>query len=218
MALYNPGGDAKPICKYDAKEGVCKIDERKIPMKDLKAIFDLDAAEVGYIYFSDGPPVFNTVPALEHERAMALKRPDLLGKDGKPAYKWGYRCTLKLTKELASNSPSVREYASNSYLAFNGFDALVDDWLAERSKHPGKLPVVVGKRAIEVGGGHGKNFQPVYAIVGWVNPPEDLVAARNGNGGQEAVKSKTAPAPVAEAEDEPEAIEPVDFSEDDKVF
>lgn len=217
MALYNPGGEAKPICKYDAKMGVCKIDDREIPLKDFKAIVDFEGLEVGYIHFSDGPPTFNTVPALDHERAAALKRPELLGKDGKPAFKWGYRCCIKLTKELAKSSPSVREFSSNSYLAFNGFDAVTDDWLAERTRHPGQLPVVVGKMAIEVGGGHGKNYQPVYAIAGWVDPPEDLIAMRNGsgNGSAATAKSNDVPAHVGDVEGEPEVLEPVEFADPD---
>jgi len=215
MALYNLGGDAKPICKYDAKQGIITIDKREMPFKDLKAIFDLETLEVGWIHFTNGPPTFLTVPALDQERAAALERPATLGKDGKPAYKWGYRGNIKLTKELAGNSPSVREYSSNSYLAFNGMDDLMEDWLAQRVEHLGKLPVVVGKRAVEVSGGSGKNYQPVYAIVDWIDPPEDLVAMRNGKAPSDG---GNVPAQVVEVEDEPEAIEPVDFSEDGSDF
>jgi hypothetical protein len=62
-------------------------------------------------------------------------------------------------------------------------------------------------------GSFGKNYQPVFGIVGWINPPEDLLEARNGNGVAPAPKGNGAPTLVAEVEGEPEAIDPVDFSE-----
>ena len=54
MALYNPGGDGKPIAKYDAKEGIFKIDNDPVPVKNFKAIFDMDTLELGYCRFSEG--------------------------------------------------------------------------------------------------------------------------------------------------------------------
>jgi hypothetical protein len=219
MALYNPGGDAKPIFKYDAKQGIGKIDNDQVPLKNFKAIFDMDAMELGYCQFGENtPPTFHMAPASDAEAVAALKRPEIFGSDGKPVFKWGFRLNLKLTKKLAGNSPSVREFSSNSYMTFNGIDALHDEWSSERGKHPGKLPVVAGKSTIPVPGSYGKNYQPVFAIVGWVDPPEDLIEARYGNGTQTTAKGNGAPSHVIEVEDEPEAIEPVDFSEDGEDF
>ena len=219
MALYNPGGDAKPIFKYDAKQGLGKIDNDPVPLKNFKAIFDMDAMELGYCSFGENTlPEFRMVPASDARAVAALARPDAVGVDGKPMFKWGFRLNLKLTRELAGQSSSVREFASNSYVTFNGIDALHDEWSSEKDKHPGKLPVVTGKSTIPVPGSFGKNYQPVFAIVGWVDPPKDLIEARNSNGGQAATKGNTVPKHVVEAEGEPEAIEPVDFSEDGKDF
>jgi hypothetical protein len=219
MALYNPGGDAKPLFKYDAKQGIGKIDNDQMPLKNFKAIFDRDAMELGYCRFSEASvPEFHMVPASDAEAVAALKRPDVVGPDGKPVFKWGFRLNLKLSKELAGNSPSVREFASNSYVTFNGVDALHDEWSGEKDKHPGKLPVIAGKSTIAVPGAFGKNYQPVFGIVGWIDPPEDLLEARNGNGAQTATKGNGARAHMTEVEGEPEAIEPVDFSEDGKDF
>ena len=119
-------------------------------------------------------------PASDEEALKALKRPEVFDKDGKPLFKWGFRLHMKLTKQLAGNSPSVREFASNACMTFNGIETLHEEWSAEQDKHPGKLPIVVGKTTIKVPGAHGKNFQPVFAIVGWADPPEDLIAMRNG--------------------------------------
>jgi hypothetical protein len=219
MALYNPGGETKPIFKYDAKQGIGKIDNDQVPMKNFKAIFDMDAMELGYCRFSENSaPEFRMALASDDKAVAALERPDIRGNDGKHVFKWGFRLNLKLTKELAGSSPSVREFASNSYVTFNGVDALHDEWNAEKDKHPGKLPVVVGKSTIAVPGNFGKNYQPVLSIVGWVNPPADLLEARNGNGASSTIGSKTASAPAAEDKDEPGVIEPVDFSEDESVF
>ena len=181
MVLYNPGGDAKPIFKYDAKQGIAKIDNDPVPLKNFKAIFDMDTMELGYSRFGENTqPVFNMALATNEEALKALKRPEVFDKDGKPLFKWGFRLHIKLTKQLAGNSPSVREFASNSYVTFNGISALHEEWDAERSKHSGKLPIVTGKTTVPVPGAHGKNFQPVFAIVGWADPPEDLIAMRNG--------------------------------------
>jgi hypothetical protein len=217
MALYNPGGDAKPIFKYDAKQGIGKIDNDQVPLKNFKAIFDMDAMELGYCRFSENtPPEFQMAPAANPTAVAALKRPDVVGADGKPVFKWGFRLNVKLSKELAGSSPSVREFASNSYVTFNGIDALHDEWAGDRDKHPGKLPVVAGKSTIAVPGAFGKNHQPVFDIVGWIDPPEDLVEARNGNGAQTTAKGNGVPAHVAEVDGEPEAIEPVNFDLDDE--
>jgi hypothetical protein len=219
MALYNPGGETKPIFKYDAQQGVGKIDNDQVPLKNFKAIFDMDALELGYCRFGENtPPDFRMAPASNAEAVATLERPDVVGADGKPVYKWGFRLNLKLTKELAGSSPSVREFASNSYVTFNGVDALHDEWAAEKDKHPGKLPVVVGKSTIPVPGAFGKNYQPMFGIVGWVDPPEDLLEVRNGNGVPPAPKGNGAPTHVTEVEGEPEAIDPVDFSEDRDDF
>ena len=115
---------------------------------------------------------------------------------------------------MCGSSASVREFGSNSYVTFGGIDALHTDWSGERDKHPGKFPVVAGKSPIPVPGQFGKNFQPVFAIVGWVDPPKDLIEARNGSGVAPAAGDKV-PAHVTEVEGEPE---PVDFSEDGGDF
>ena len=218
MALYNPGGDAKPIFKYDAKQGVGKIDDDQVSMKTFKAVFDMDAMELGYCRFGEGTtPEWHMAPASDAEAIAALKRPDVVGNDGKPVFKWGFKLNVKLTKELAGNSPSVREFSSNSYVTFNGIDALHDEWADERDKRPGKFPVVAGKAPIPVPGSFGKNYQPVFTIVGWIDPPEDLIAARNGKGGGNGKASNPAPL-FPKAEDEPATIEAVDFSEDGSDF
>jgi hypothetical protein len=219
MALYNPGGDAKAIVKFDAKQGVCKIDNDQVPLKSFKAVFDMDAMELGYCKFGEATvPEFRMAPASDAAAVEALERPNVVGADGKPAFKWGFRLNLKLTKELAGNSPSVREFASNSYVTFNGVDALHDEWSNERDKNPGKFPVVAGKTTIAIPGAFGKNHQPVFGIVGWIDPPADLLEARNGNAAHTPVRGDVVPAHVTEVEGEPEALEPVDFSEDGKDF
>jgi hypothetical protein len=216
MALYNPGGDAKPIVKYDAKEGVCKIDNDTVPLKNFKAVFDMDFLELGYCKFGQNTqPTFYMALASDTKALEALKRPEAFDKDGKPLFKWGCRFYLKLTKELAGSSASVREFASNSYVTFNGVSALHDDWGTERHKHPGKLPVVAGKAPIPVPGAHGKNYQPVFVIIGWIDPPTDLIGMRNGKAPSD---DGNVPAQVAEVEGEPEAIEPVEFDDDGSDF
>jgi hypothetical protein len=218
MALYNPGGDAKPIFKYDAKLGFGKIDNDQVPLKNFKAIFDLESMELGYCRFNEGTaPEWHMAPASDEDALKALKRPDVTGSDGKHLFKWGFRLNLKITKELAGTSPSIREFGSNSYVTFNGIDSLYDEWSGEKDKHPGKLPVVAGKSTIAVPGNYGKLYQPVFAIVGWMDPPADLLEAR-ANGAATAPSNNMPPARAAEVESEPEAIEPVDFSEDGDDF
>ena len=106
-------------------------------------------------------------PASDTEAVAALKRPEMAMRH-RP-YKWGFRCHLKLTKELAGSSPSVREFASNSYVTFNGIDALHDEWTAARGKHPGKLPIVAGKSTIPVPGKSASTTSPCSrSSAGWI--------------------------------------------------
>jgi hypothetical protein len=70
MALYNPGGDSMPIFKYDAKQGVGKIDNDQVPLKNFKAIFDMDAMDLGYCRFGENtPPEFRMAPAPTRRRS-----------------------------------------------------------------------------------------------------------------------------------------------------
>ena len=183
-------GNFKPILKYDARAGrffrVDRSDESGSWQTDnvditqgFQAVFDLDNIEVGYIKFAaGGPPDFRMVPL-----GSALPaRPADQGTDGKPAYKQGFRLSVKLTKAAGGD---VRELSSTAGVVVGALDGLHTAYEAGKGANPGKLPVVAltGSTPIKSSGKgqSSTNYAPIFEIVKWVDRPADL----------------TAPAPVA---------------------
>jgi hypothetical protein len=66
------------------------------------------------------------------------------------------------------------EFSSTSIHTSNAMKDLYTQYLAEKSAHPGQLPIVacVGSKAMK--GGRGVNFRPIFEIIGWVDRPAEL--------------------------------------------
>jgi hypothetical protein len=171
-------GNFIPIVKYDARAGrIYRVDriesngnfanEAIDITTSFKAIIDLENIETGWEHFSAGSaPQFVLVPIGNEfpERPSAN-------------YKTGIRFMLKLSKGCCGDK-SVREIAGTAKAFRSGIEALFEDYLAEKDKHPNKLPVVVLERVTPIKTGEGEksstNFRPEFRIVDWV-PRGDLV-------------------------------------------
>ena len=98
MSLYNPGGDAKPIFKIDSKQGICKLDNVPVPLKNFKAILDIDALERRVtVAFGKNTqrrfPYGAGSPTSRQARQGRRSAPKCFDQHGKPEFKWGFRCT-----------------------------------------------------------------------------------------------------------------------------
>ena len=173
------GGDFLPIIKYDARSGrIFRVDRIETtngfvgePLDItgiFKAIVDFENVEVGWINFATGSaPDFRLVP-------IGQRLP------GRPSevHKNGIRFMVKLSKEGAGEHAPVREVAGTSKAFLSGVEAAYNEYLAERSKNPGKLPVITLEKTTLVKTGTGDrtstNYHPVFRIVGWA-PRGDFV-------------------------------------------
>ena len=130
---------------------------------NFRAIMDLENVEVGYALFVEGQaPQYLLVPS---EAEWPVKP----GKEWKQAV----RAMLKLDPVCGGD---IREVTSTALAFLAGFEKLHEEFDTERHKHPGKLPVVVLRGTEPVpSGGKSTNYRPNFAIVEWVDRPDDLV-------------------------------------------
>lgn len=172
------GGDFLPIVQYDARAGRMFRRDRvdngqgfENEQIDITAIFkamvDFENIEVGWIVFTPGSaPDFRLVP-------MGAQLPDRPS----PNHKNGIRFMLKLSKECGGEKP-IREIAGTSKAFLSGVEAVYAQYLKERDKYQGKLPVLMLEKTTPVKTGTGErsstNYHPTFKISGWA-PRGDLV-------------------------------------------
>jgi hypothetical protein len=171
-------GDIIPIVKYDSRAGrIFRIDRENGQNSQIdisrgfKAIVDLENVEKGFIDFPPGSaPSFTLVP-------LADPMPQHPGGTAKQ----GVRLMMKLHRDSGGD---VREMATSAKAAMRGLDLLHTEYSAQAAANPGKLPVVEMTNTIPITSeGQGQkttNYQPVFAIVGWVPRPADLVFKPKG--------------------------------------
>jgi hypothetical protein len=192
----NGGGDFLPIVQYDARAGRFfrrdRVDtgngyanEPVDITANVKFIADFDNVEVGWIVFSPGSaPDFKLVP-------IGSQLPDRPS----PNHKNGIRFMLKLSKECGGDKP-IREIAGTSKAFLSGIEAIYAQYLKEREKYPGKLPVLTLEKTIPVKTGTGErsstNYHPQFRISGWA-PRGDLVFEPKGGAAAAAPSPATAP-------------------------
>ena len=165
------GGDFPSYVKYDARSGrmfrMERIDSNgnfeNVTVDithSVKAIVDFENMQVGPMLFAPGAaPDFHLVPIGEELPA----RPS-------PKHKNGVKLMLKLSKDCGGEKP-IREIANTSKAFLSGIEAVYTQYLVEKDKHPGMLPVIVLDKTTPVKTGTGErsstNYQPTFKIIGW---------------------------------------------------
>jgi hypothetical protein len=165
------GGDITPLVKFDARAGVFyRCDrtraadgewhtEQKNITEGLAAIFDMENVEVGWIAFSsNGPPNFVMFPVGSD-----------IGNPPSDKHKQGFRLRLKLNK-----GSGVREFASTAASTWQAIDKLHTEFEKERSKHPGKLPLVKLAEVKPNKTPMGTSYVPIFEITDWAVRPAEL--------------------------------------------
>ena len=166
------GGDWLPIVQYDARAGRMFRSDRgqdtagewTTVKEDItgnfKALCDFENVEVGWLAFPpNAAPSFVLVP-------MGSKLPD----QPSELHKNGIRFVLKLAKDCGGDRP-IREIASSARVFLAGIEQVYHQYLADKDKNPGKLPVLMLEKTSPVTTGSGTrsstNYQPTFKIVGW---------------------------------------------------
>jgi hypothetical protein len=172
------GGEFTPVMKFDARAGrffrVERINtgngfenEDVDITQTVKFLADFENVEVGYARFVAGQaPDFHLVP-------MGSQLP------AKPSEQHSsvVRFMLKLAKECGGERP-IREISGASKAFRGAIEAVYTQYLAQKDKNPGKLPVLVCEKITPVKTGTGvqssTNYHPTFKIVGW-SERKDLV-------------------------------------------
>ena len=171
------GGHFTPIVKYDARSGrMFRIDrienngtfanEAVDITQSFKAIADFENMESGWMLFASGTaPDFKVVPIGKEFPARPSDK-----------HKHGVRFMIKLSKDCGGDKP-IREFAGTSKAFLSGIEPAYTQYLAEKDKHPGKLPVFILEKTTLVKNGTGEhsstNYHPTFKIIGWA-PRGDL--------------------------------------------
>jgi hypothetical protein len=166
-------GDITPLVKFDARAGVLyRCDRTRAPdgewyteqeniTANFSAIFDMENVEVGWIAFSSGgPPSFVMFPV-----GGDIENPP------SDKHKQGFRLRLKLAK---GSGGGVREFASTAASTWQAIDKLHTEFERERSKHPGKLPLVKLTAVRPSKTPMGTSYVPLFEITAWVVRPAEL--------------------------------------------
>jgi hypothetical protein len=191
------GGDFTPIVKFDARAGrVFRVDREQTAdgfvsnpvdiTQIFKAVVDFENVETGWMDFPPGSaPSFVLVQLNELSNGKSLpERPS-------PRHKNGIRFLLKLNKACGGDKP-VREMAGTAKTFLAGVEEVYNEYLRERAKYPGQLPVVELASTMPVKSGSGAqqstNYRPVFKISGWAQRPADLVYLRPSTAPVEPLK------------------------------
>lgn len=173
------GGEFKNIIKFDARAGrFFRVDRAQDSSgqwnkndvditNGISFIMDLASIEVGWASFAGGVPDFKLVKVGE----PLPPRPAGVDDKGKPAYKQGFRCPIKLAKSCGGDA---REWAHTAKVVLGAVDDIHNAFLAAPEAKQGKLPVIRCSSTRAVKSGQSTNYAPVLEIAQWVERPSDL--------------------------------------------
>ncbi len=165
-------GNFLPVLKYDAKIGQLYLQDRVYEngrweteqrdiTKEFRAAFDLENLQKGWIRFPKGAAPETSMARIGEE----------YGDPPSGDFKEGLHILVKMDEACGGDA---RELLSTAVSLWYGIDALHDDYLAGRDKHPGCIPVCDLDHTTETKTEKGSSFTPTFKIVGWIPRPPDL--------------------------------------------
>jgi hypothetical protein len=164
-------GDILPIVKWDAKagdfiqqdrtqgaDGVWVKDEKELALP-ISFAMDLGEIEVGWLSFASGAPDFQMVKASDGQM------PAKPSEDHKQAFR----------VRIASRELGLREFSHSAKTVLRAMDDLHNQYEAQASANPGKVPVVTVHAAetIKINSPQGElRFKvPQWSITEWIDRP-----------------------------------------------
>lgn len=184
LSTGGSGGDIKPYVKYDAMAGrLFRMDrvqhgdgtfssESHEITNTAQMVMDLANIRVGWINYTSQGPIRRLV-VLGQEAIPP--RPEDKNSDGKPAFKQGFEVDLLLDKN--SGGGGLRVLGSAAGCVIEAMDALHDAFTGAAESKAGKLPVVKISGVSPVKSGQSTNYKPNFAIVNWIDRPQQLSGA-----------------------------------------
>lgn len=197
-------GEIKAFCKYDARAGrMFRVDRQQNGDGSFSSIdhdisngcsfiADLANIRVGWVFYSPQGPVKKFVTL---GKEAIPPRPDDKGADGKPSFKQGFEITILLSK--ACGGGPDREFGSAAGCVIQAVDALHDAYTAAPESKTGKLPIVAMTTVTAVKSGQSTNYQPTFAITGWVDRPDALAGGNAPAPAQQSSAPSTGSTQVA---------------------
>ncbi|MGB0817959.1 MAG: hypothetical protein ACPGQQ_03545 [Candidatus Puniceispirillaceae bacterium] len=173
------GGDIMPIIKFDAKTGdLMRVDKHKDEAgvwqktqielaTPISMIMYMAEIEVGWACFAGGRPDFRMVK-------LGQPMPDKPEAEG-VEYKQAFRVRIQ-NKELG-----LREFSSQAKLVLKAFDALHNEYEAQKDANAGKVPVVtisdIKTEVVTTQQGDLRFKVPAWSITQWVDKPDAATPA-----------------------------------------
>jgi hypothetical protein len=151
-------GSAVPHIKFNARQGTWSFDGQDL--KSPEFAIDPKNLVTGWLRFQAGlPPSRRIDPDLEH---MAPE-PDADHRRG---------FVVKIYSDKLLNG--AVEFSSASAHVGTAVAELYEQYLKERTGHPGKVPWVKCAATVPVKDRHATNHRPVFVITSWIDRPRDL--------------------------------------------
>jgi hypothetical protein len=174
LGLSSGTGAFSSYIKMDARSGRIlrrknaeKGEQADVDITDgFQAVFDLSNIKVGWAMFVAG-----AAPSYIMSKIGEPRQP----RPG-DSYKEGFLMNVALPAQLGGG---VHEFSSTAKAVIQAIDKLHTEYQAAPEAASGKVPVVkmTGTTMVESKMPNGqttRNFQPVLAVVGWVDPPPSL--------------------------------------------
>jgi len=163
---FATAGDFLPYLSFNAKAGKFFLSKDKVQTEVINPTFVVafDKIKTGWMHFATGQaPQYVWHPSLQQK----APRPELLGADGNPAYKEGFKVELF----SQANFGGAVEFSSSSQIVRDALNDLYVSYLSGVAANPGLMPVVTITGTTPVKGKHGTNFKPIWSIIKWAAYP-----------------------------------------------
>lgn len=165
LNLTTTDGDFTPYLKYNAKAGRFYIRPQGATM-DVEVInprFAVDMANIktGWLFYQEGAgpeKIWDASPD------KAAPRPA-----GPRKFKRGFEVLVFGNDPLPSGSTlGLREFSSTAGAVITAILKMHGDYEAGAAANPGKVPFYAFTRVIPIQGAYGTNYEPEFALKGWV--------------------------------------------------
>tara|TARA_B100000315_G_scaffold256529_1_gene302645 strand:+ start:2252 stop:2839 length:588 start_codon:yes stop_codon:yes gene_type:complete len=162
--MLNFGDDIKNYIKFNSKQKIWSINDEDgevVQISPPRFIIDLERLITAWLYFREGqaPSIILDVDG--------VKAPEPDGGNHKRGF----------VVDTFSPELGVRDFTSCSYNLKKAIKLVYAEFEKGRETHTGEVPVISVTGHIDAPSQYGLNYQPIFAVTGWVARPVELGGA-----------------------------------------
>lgn len=166
LNLSTSDGDFTPYIKYNAKAGRFYVRPQgaaeDVEVSNPRLAFDFENIRTGWLYYAEGSgpeKIWDPSPS------QAAARPA-----GPKKFKRGFEVMVFGGDDLPGiGKLGLREFSSTAANVITSILKMYAAYEAGAKANPGKVPFFKCAKVIPVQGAYGTNYEPDFALVGWVD-------------------------------------------------